>query len=133
MKQGPDGNHEITVELRPEGLGQVRIEVSLHAGRIELRLDTEARHTRELMRDAIADLRRELETVGFDSVSVDVGDLADRLPQRNGRSSEQGQRPTADDGWWADANLDTPEGVTNAMPNVVRNTKRSPGAVDVHV
>lgn len=134
LTSGAEGDHEITVQLRPEGLGEVRIALTIHNGRIELRLDTELRQTRELMRDAMADLRRDLETIGFDSASVDVGDLAERGSQRNERGGSKGRDDNAaDNGWWADTELGTQPGVTNATPNVPRNTKRSPGVVDVHV
>lgn len=73
LRQGPDGTHRMSIELRPEELGGVKVDVRILGNEISLHLRADLSATTELLRASLADLRSELEMAGFDAGSLDVG------------------------------------------------------------
>ncbi|MGQ0632756.1 MAG: NlpC/P60 family protein [Sporichthyaceae bacterium] len=75
-RAGVDGTHRMSVELQPDSLGPVRIEVELSGGQIDLRLAGGSEAARDALRAALPDLRRALESAGI-TVGATQVDTAD--------------------------------------------------------
>jgi flagellar hook-length control protein FliK len=74
LRQRGDGAYHVSVHLHPADLGPVDLDVQLHHDSIELHMHAEHEHARELLTDHIGDIRRELEQLGLQATTVDVGD-----------------------------------------------------------
>jgi flagellar hook-length control protein FliK len=72
MSRG-DGTHRVTLELRPEGLGEVRVVLTLRDGKVDVRMttSTEARHA---LASDLPELHRLLAASGATETSVSVRD-----------------------------------------------------------
>ena len=134
LRRGPDGVHRLTVRLHPDELGEVGVTVTLRGGRVDLALVSGSDSSREVLRSALPDLRRELEAGGLVAGSLDV-----RADARAG----DGGLPY---GWagphpaWPDGSADggvrrTPGAVTAAAPAATAPTRDLPGAagLDLHL
>jgi len=69
----PDGSYHITLKLQPEGLGDVHVAIHIQAGTIQLQIQAQGGATRDLLRQNMDDLRRQLEASGFASAQCEVG------------------------------------------------------------
>lgn len=80
---GPDGAYTMSLQLYPEELGSVQVEISLRNGEISLAMLAVDVDAVEVLRAALPDLRTELESTGLTStgVSVDLG-RGDETPHR---------------------------------------------------
>ena len=74
LRQHGDGSYHVSVHLHPADLGPVDLDVQLHHDTIELHMHAEHDHARELLHDHIGDIRHELEQLGLQATTVDVGD-----------------------------------------------------------
>ena len=74
LRQHGDGSYHVSVHLHPADLGPVDLDVQLHHDSIELHMHAEHEHARELLHDHIGDIRHELEQLGLQATTVDVGD-----------------------------------------------------------
>jgi flagellar hook-length control protein FliK len=92
-----DGRHEVTLELRPDDLGTIRVEVSVEHQTVHLTLHAAEPATGRLLSAALADLRSALADAGLQAghvaVSPDSGTGANRrsrpqAPVRRLRPSE---------------------------------------------
>ena len=72
LLRGPDGSHRLTLQLAPEHLGRVRVEVTVSGGEVALHLVAADAGTRETLRHGLADLRAQLEQSGLRTTEVDV-------------------------------------------------------------
>jgi flagellar hook-length control protein FliK len=68
-----DGVHRLTVHLHPADLGLVSLVAEVRDGAVHLQLAGATEAGREALRDALPDLRRELQQGGFDRCSLDLG------------------------------------------------------------
>jgi hypothetical protein len=59
-------NEEVIIKLEPESLGMIRIRVLSVEGKVEVEIKTQYGFTKQLLGDAIADLKKNLEGKGFD-------------------------------------------------------------------
>jgi flagellar hook-length control protein FliK len=75
LLEGPDGSYAMSLQLYPEELGAVQVEVALRLGEISLTLRAGDEAARETLRAALPDLRSALEAAGLtaDALSVDNG------------------------------------------------------------
>jgi flagellar hook-length control protein FliK len=75
LRRLADGTHNVVLELHPAELGAVRVELSLDRGVVHLGLRAEVEGTSQLLRDALPELRSQLDAAGLTSgrVSVDGG------------------------------------------------------------
>ena len=77
-----DGRHEVTIELRPEDLGPIRVEVSVEQQTVHLTLHAAEPATGRLLSAALADLRTALADAGLKAghlaVSPDGGSATGR-------------------------------------------------------
>lgn len=78
LLDGPDGTHEVTIELAPADLGRVRLEVTLDDGVLHVRLHAEDPTSRRLLAGTMGELRATLAEAGIHAGELDVGDGAHR-------------------------------------------------------
>lgn len=78
LRQAPDGTHRVSVQLRPDELGEVLVDVRVRGTEVNLSIRADLAGTAELLRDALGELRAELEAAGFSSGDLDVGSQAGR-------------------------------------------------------
>lgn len=85
LLEGPDGAHSISLQLHPEELGAVQVDVALLRGEITLALHARDLGAQDALRAALPMLRAELEASGLVATSVSVD---------GGRTDQQpGERP----------------------------------------
>jgi flagellar hook-length control protein FliK len=60
LRSGPDGVHEVTLALQPEGLGTVKATVSVGPQEVVVHLSADTSHGEEAIRQALPDLREHL-------------------------------------------------------------------------
>ena len=68
-----DGTHRMTLELHPADLGQVTVEVRIHAGAVSINLGSANDEARRSLSQALPQLRAELADAGLGGASVSVG------------------------------------------------------------
>lgn len=94
-RRGLDGTHTITVDITPDELGPVRVEVQLREGNVELRLSGHSEAARDALRAALPDLRRALEAAGVGTgsfqVSPDTAGGQQNASNNQGAQSQFGQ------------------------------------------
>jgi hypothetical protein len=76
LLQRPDGSYHVSVRLRPEELGGVRIDVHLVDGQVSLQLRADTQVGHEALRTSLPQLRHELEAAGVSPGTLDLGDWA---------------------------------------------------------
>lgn len=110
LRQAPDGTHRLSVHLRPDELGEVLVDVRVRGNEVNLTIRADLAGTADLLRDAVGELRAELEAAGFRSGDVDVSSHSDRRATQERRPA--GAMPAGDAGA---SGLDGPED-TNPTP-----------------
>jgi flagellar hook-length control protein FliK len=85
-----DGRHEITLELRPEELGAIRVEVIVEDRTVHLTLHAAEPATSRLLSAALPELRSALADAGLAAGHVGVGP--------DGRGAAGQHRPSAETG-----------------------------------
>lgn len=118
---GPEGTHEVTIELSPAELGRVRLRVTLDDGVVHVRLHADDPASRRLLARSMGELRSALTGAGVRTGDLDVRDQAWRGPH------DEPHRP---DG--APPAADTPRSIDVAAPIVrTRAVGSARSAVDV--
>lgn len=90
-----NGGGEVKMELRPEGMGQVRLKVSLEDGQVNIQMMTESDAAKRLLEKGLNELRAELtaQNLKVDTMKVDVGqELQNYLDQRNDEQAREQAR-----------------------------------------
>lgn len=91
-----DGRHEVTLELRPEDLGTIRVEVSVEQQTVHVTLHAADPATGRLLSAALADLRAALVDAGLRAghlaVSPDGGSATGRRSRSEPRLAEESRR-----------------------------------------
>lgn len=87
LVDGPDGTYTMSLQLYPEELGSVQVEVALRGGEITLALHAPDEGAREVLRSALPELRSQLESTGLTATGVTVGDGRDRERQAHERAA----------------------------------------------
>jgi Meckel syndrome type 1 protein len=105
LRQGPDGTHHLTMRLDPGHLGPLTVVAEVRNGTIRLELTAVMPAAQEALKQAAADLRRDLADAGFGSAAVDVrsdgtgaGEPRSGPGDRSDRRSAQGPGGYADSG-----------------------------------
>lgn len=73
LRHAPDGSYNLTVHLHPADLGNVDVSVSLRDGTVTMQLHADDAAARDLLRDSLGELRRELENAGLRAGELGVG------------------------------------------------------------
>ena len=68
-----DGSHRLSLQLYPEELGVVQLEVAVRDGQLHLRAATELESTRRLLTASLPELRGQLAEAGVSAGSLEVG------------------------------------------------------------
>jgi hypothetical protein len=92
LLEGPDGAYTMSLQLYPEELGAVQVEVSLRGGEISLALNAPDEAAREVLRAALPELRAHLESGGLTATGVFVGDGRTGEKAHGGGGSAPGTR-----------------------------------------
>lgn len=74
LRKGPDGTHRVAIQLRPDDLGEVQVDVRVRGNEIALTLRADLAGTTDLLRSTLSELRAELEAAGFRAGDLDVAD-----------------------------------------------------------
>jgi hypothetical protein len=112
-----DGRHEVTLELSPDDLGTIRVEVSVEHQTVHLTLHAAEPATGRLLSAALADLRAALADAGLRAgdlfVGADGGGAAGRRQASSGSGEASGRRTSAGR---SSAHDDRPEAVRHVRP-----------------
>ena len=92
---GPDGTHEVTIRLDPEGLGAVHVRLSVSGDEVRMHLTAAESATRDALRDGLAELRTRLEDSGLRATRLDVG--TGDTPRHHGSGTPDPHRPRSAD------------------------------------
>jgi flagellar hook-length control protein FliK len=72
LRLDADGVHRLTVNLHPADLGPVQVVAEIRGGEINVQLSGATDAGNDALRNAIDDLRRELQDAGFANCSLDL-------------------------------------------------------------
>jgi len=72
LRREADGTHRLTVHLHPVELGPVSLVAEVHGDDIRLQLAGGTEHGQHALREALPELRRELERAGFTGCTLDL-------------------------------------------------------------
>ncbi|MEU8611874.1 flagellar hook-length control protein FliK [Actinoplanes sp. NPDC048791] len=72
LRLDADGVHRLTVNLHPADLGPVQVVAEIRNGEINVQLSSSTDAGHESLRNALDDLRRELQQSGFGNASLDL-------------------------------------------------------------
>ena len=86
LRLDADGVHRLTVNLHPADLGPVQVVAEIRNGEISVQLSSSTDAGHESLRNAMEDLRRELQQSGFANASLDL---------RQGTPQEQARQQAA--------------------------------------
>ncbi len=124
FRLAPDGDYQMTLQLRPEALGRVELSVTMRDGQLSLQLAADNSGSRDLLRQSLNDLRSELEGAGIAAGSLDVA-----AEGRTDHSAEQNSTTDfseiADD---SEGEASLLAALSSALPESL-----SEGSLDVHV
>jgi flagellar hook-length control protein FliK len=67
-----DGVHRLTINLHPADLGPVQVVAEIRGGEINVQLSGSTDAGNDALRNALDDLRRELQDAGFGNCSLDL-------------------------------------------------------------
>ena len=73
VRRMADGSHRLSLQLHPEELGVVQLEVAVRDGQLHLRAATELDSTRRLLNASLPELREQLTDAGVTAGSLEVG------------------------------------------------------------
>lgn len=73
VRRMADGSHRLSLQLYPEELGVVQLEVAVREGQLHLRAATELDSTRRLLNASLPELREQLADAGVSAGSLEVG------------------------------------------------------------
>jgi flagellar hook-length control protein FliK len=76
FRAAPDGSHEVTLALRPEGLGDVQVSIVVDQGVVHVALTAAATETTAVLQQALPDLRAGLVAAGLAAGQLAVTDDA---------------------------------------------------------
>jgi flagellar hook-length control protein FliK len=79
-----DGVHRLTINLHPADLGPVQVVAEIRGGEISVQLTGSTDAGNDALRNALDDLRRELQDAGFANCSLDL---------RQGSPQQEQSRP----------------------------------------
>nr|BFE67554.1 hypothetical protein GCM10020092_008550 [Actinoplanes digitatis] len=92
LRLDADGVHRLTVNLHPADLGPVQVIAEIRNGEISVQLSSSTDAGHDSLRNAMNDLRRELQQAGFSNTSLDLrqGAQQDQARQQFAFMGERG-------------------------------------------
>jgi flagellar hook-length control protein FliK len=120
LRLDADGVHRLTVQLHPVDLGPVQVVAEIRNGDINVQLTGSTDAGADALRNALGDLRRELEDAGFANCTLDL---------RQGTAQQDQARQQFAAAGWADRRGSEPSDTTAAPTAEPATTvRRTPGS-----
>ena len=123
VRRMTDGSHRLSLQLHPEELGVVQLEVAVRDGQLHLRAATELDSTRRLLNASLPELRAQLADAGVSAGSLEVG--AETAGE--GRSTRDNGASSTTRSGFDESVPNNPSGVADAA------TPTAPGRLDVRL
>lgn len=85
------GGGEATVQMSPEGMGQVHLKIAVQDGKVNLELQTETKEAKKMIESSLHDLKTSLNIhkMAVDQVKVDVNTQLGGQSQNNDQNTQQ--------------------------------------------
>jgi flagellar hook-length control protein FliK len=83
-----DGSTKLSMVLRPEELGRVEVDLRIQHGIMHVNLRAESSETAQVLRNALDDLRTQLEQRGITTGDLGVGDGSGKQPGREAQNPQ---------------------------------------------
>lgn len=85
------GGGEATVQMSPEGMGQIHLKVILNEGKVNLEMQTDNKEAKKLIESSLGDLKASLgvHKLAVDHVKVDVGNQLSSNNEQNQQDQSQ--------------------------------------------
>jgi len=94
VRRMADGSHRLSLQLHPEELGAVQLEVAVRDGQVHLRAVAETDATRRLLAGSMPELRDQLADAGVSAGSLEVGaETAGQNGRARGDADDQPPTP----------------------------------------
>ncbi len=93
LRLDADGVHRLTVNLHPVDLGPVQVIAEIRNGAVNVQLSGATDAGNEALRNAMDDLRRELEQSGFSNTTLDLRQNPGQQEQARQQFAFPGGRP----------------------------------------
>ena len=126
LRLDADGVHRLTVQLHPVDLGPVQVVAEIRNGDINVQLTSATDAGNDALRDAIGDLRRELQDAGFGNTTLDL---------RQGNPQQEQARQQFNTPGWAGGGREAPGSAPqpqNEPSPTVRRPQPGSGRIDIH-
>ena len=124
VRRMSDGSHRLSLQLHPEELGAVQLEVAVRDGQLHLRAVAETDSTRRLLAASIPELREQLTDAGVAAGSLEVG--AESAEDHRRADTGAGEQPAPGSGPSAGDHPSDPTSPTPVQPT-------EPGRLDVQL
>lgn len=99
VQQIQNGHWKVHMDIHPEGLGELQIELDWRGGELEASFRASQAGTRELLADQLPRLKEALEKAGTEVASMTVGDQSrQKNGDQAGHNRNRGQQPAAETG-----------------------------------
>jgi len=99
VQQIQNGHWKVHMNIHPEGLGELQIELDWRGGELEASFRASQAGTRELLADQLPRLKEALEKAGTEVASMTVGDQSrQKNGDQAGHNRNRGQQPAAETG-----------------------------------
>ncbi len=129
---GPDGTYSLSLQLYPEELGAVQVDVLLRGGEIRLALHAPDDAAQAALRSALPDLRADLLAGGLSATSLSVDDgRSGSASDRSDRWAER--RPDGQSSGHGDPSGRRPHPYRNADPGVRQPPSHTDAALDLRM
>ena len=99
VQQIQNGHWKVHMDIHPEGLGELQIELDWRGGELEASFRASQAGTRELLADQLPRLKEALEKAGTEVASMTVGDQSrQKNGDQAGHNRNRGQQPATETG-----------------------------------
>jgi flagellar hook-length control protein FliK len=122
LRLDADGVHRLTVNLHPADLGPVQVVAEIRNGEINVQLSGATDAGTDALRDALDDLRRQLQDAGFTNCSLDLRQGSAQQDQAR-QQFAFGENARAAGGNTPAAAREAPEAVPPATPRTTGNSR----------
>ena len=90
VRKFADGSHRLSIQIHPEELGSVTVELAMHQGQLSLHLVAEKQSTADLLSASMAELRADIDRDGHRQSLLEVAQqFADERQTRRNQESEK--------------------------------------------
>jgi flagellar hook-length control protein FliK len=90
-----NGHYDLSVELHPAELGQVRLDVSFDGTAVHVTMHAENPATSQLLQEHLAELRSSLEQAGVNAGSLSMADGRGARPDQQAHAPRTGAQPSS--------------------------------------